>query len=135
MAISRLSTSRFERCYLRVVSLEVSPVDDGFMSASLDGTVRLWDLRTAHCRVRLGSNHPTHDVSSAIGFIEPSFPFDSPGGVRYLESGLCRDVQSTYGPFLFKTAAVSEVGRARNDPASQLDHHQLVPDGSLLSIE
>lgn len=34
----------------RVVSLEVSPIDDGFMSASVDRTVRLWDLRTPHCR-------------------------------------------------------------------------------------
>ncbi|KAF8525822.1 WD40-repeat-containing domain protein [Hysterangium stoloniferum] len=34
----------------RVVSLEVSPVDDGFMSGSVDATVRLWDLRTPHCR-------------------------------------------------------------------------------------
>ncbi|KAF9000620.1 WD40-repeat-containing domain protein [Cyathus striatus] len=34
----------------RVVSLEVSPVDDGFMSSSMDKTVRLWDLRTPNCR-------------------------------------------------------------------------------------
>jgi COMPASS component SWD2 len=34
----------------RVVSLEVSPVDDGFMSGSLDKTVRLWDLRAPTCR-------------------------------------------------------------------------------------
>jgi COMPASS component SWD2 len=34
----------------RVISLEVSPVDDGFMSGSLDKTVRLWDLRTPTCR-------------------------------------------------------------------------------------
>ena len=30
--------------------MEVSPVDDGFMSGSMDKTVRLWDLRTPYCR-------------------------------------------------------------------------------------
>lgn len=34
----------------RVITLEMSPVDDGFMSGSLDRTVRLWDLRTPNCR-------------------------------------------------------------------------------------
>jgi COMPASS component SWD2 len=34
----------------RVVSLEVSPVDDGFMSGSMDKTVRLWDLRAPTAR-------------------------------------------------------------------------------------
>jgi len=34
----------------RVISLEMSPVDDGFMSGSLDRTVRLWDLRVPTCR-------------------------------------------------------------------------------------
>ncbi|ESK92315.1 wd repeat-containing protein 82 [Moniliophthora roreri MCA 2997] len=34
----------------RVISLEVSPVDDGFMSGSTDKTVRLWDLRAPVCR-------------------------------------------------------------------------------------
>ncbi|KZW02757.1 WD40 repeat-like protein [Exidia glandulosa HHB12029] len=34
----------------RVISLEMSPVDDGFISASVDQTVRLWDLRTPNAR-------------------------------------------------------------------------------------
>ncbi|KAI6099695.1 WD40-repeat-containing domain protein [Pisolithus sp. B1] len=34
----------------RVISLEMSPVDDGFMSGSMDNTVRLWDLRVPTCR-------------------------------------------------------------------------------------
>ncbi|KAK0235790.1 WD40-repeat-containing domain protein [Armillaria nabsnona] len=34
----------------RVISLEMSPVDDGFMSGSMDKTVRLWDLRGPNCR-------------------------------------------------------------------------------------
>ncbi|KAK4535092.1 hypothetical protein CDCA_CDCA03G1117 [Cyanidium caldarium] len=33
----------------RVVSLAVTPNDDSFMSAALDGTMRLWDIRYPHC--------------------------------------------------------------------------------------
>jgi len=33
----------------RVISLEMSPTDDTFMSGSLDNSVRLWDLRTPNC--------------------------------------------------------------------------------------
>ena len=35
----------------RVTSLEVSPVDDTFISAALDNTVRLWDLNSKDCTV------------------------------------------------------------------------------------
>ncbi|KAI8590931.1 WD40-repeat-containing domain protein [Geranomyces variabilis] len=34
----------------RVVDLEMSPNSDAFLSASADGEVRLWDLRTQHCQ-------------------------------------------------------------------------------------
>eukprot|EP00842_Homolaphlyctis_polyrhiza_P005511 jgi/Hompol1/5961/HPOL_004780-RA len=34
----------------RVVSLDMSPQDDCFLSASLDNTVRYWDLRTPNCQ-------------------------------------------------------------------------------------
>lgn len=37
----------------RVVALEMSPVDDTFMSASLDNSIRLWDLRTNACQGQL----------------------------------------------------------------------------------
>ncbi|KAK9719854.1 hypothetical protein K7432_004513 [Basidiobolus ranarum] len=33
----------------RVVALDMSPLDDQFLSGSIDGTVRLWDLRTPNC--------------------------------------------------------------------------------------
>lgn len=33
----------------RVLSLDFSPVDDTFLSGSLDNTVRLWDLRSPEC--------------------------------------------------------------------------------------
>ena len=34
----------------RVVSLCMSPVEDAFLSGSIDKTVRLWDLRTPNCQ-------------------------------------------------------------------------------------
>ncbi|KAL0574235.1 hypothetical protein V5O48_007706 [Marasmius crinis-equi] len=55
----------------KVTSLEVSPVDDGFMSGSEDKTVRLWDLRMGlggSCRGQL--NLPTK---------EPVVAYDSSG--------------------------------------------------------
>ncbi|GBM94472.1 WD repeat-containing protein 82, partial [Araneus ventricosus] len=34
----------------KVVSLCMSPVDDTFMSSSLDKTIRIWDLRSPNCQ-------------------------------------------------------------------------------------
>ncbi|KAG8950522.1 member of Set1p complex, histone methyl transferase [Tulasnella sp. 419] len=52
-----------------VVSLEVSPLDDGFMSGSMDNTVRLWDLRTPNCRGLLNLPAPplvAYDCSGLV---------------------------------------------------------------------
>lgn len=35
----------------RVVTLCTSPVDDTFLSGSLDKSLRLWDLRSPNCQV------------------------------------------------------------------------------------
>ncbi|VDP28043.1 unnamed protein product [Schistosoma margrebowiei] len=38
-----------------VVSLCMSPIDDTFLSGSMDSTIRLWDLRSPNCHVCLAS--------------------------------------------------------------------------------
>jgi len=41
----------------QVISLEVSPADEQFLSAGLDDTVRLWNLNSASCQVPLPQIH------------------------------------------------------------------------------
>lgn len=53
----------------KVVSLEVSPIDDGFMSGSVDKTVRLWDLRTPTCRGLLSLPCPPIVAYDSTGMV------------------------------------------------------------------
>ena len=48
----------------RVVSMAMSPHDDSFASASLDYTIRFWDLKSNNCRALLN----TSDGRSSISF-------------------------------------------------------------------
>ncbi|KAL2943257.1 Protein ANTHESIS POMOTING FACTOR 1 [Bienertia sinuspersici] len=41
----------------RIVSLCMSPINDSFMSGSLDHSVRIWDLRVNACQIELGILH------------------------------------------------------------------------------
>ena len=36
--------------YSRVVTLSMSPIDDTFISGSMDKSLRLWDLRSPNCQ-------------------------------------------------------------------------------------
>ncbi|CDY14800.1 BnaC04g47970D [Brassica napus] len=62
----------------RVVSLCMSPINDSFMSGSLDGSVRLWDLRVNACQleeferaVRLSRGNCRDDTNGFVCRFEP----------------------------------------------------------------
>ncbi|OZJ03794.1 hypothetical protein BZG36_03002 [Bifiguratus adelaidae] len=53
----------------RVTALEMSPADDQFLSASLDNTVRLWDLRSNTCQGMINTPGRTNIAFDQAGLI------------------------------------------------------------------
>ncbi|RTG88279.1 COMPASS component SWD2, partial [Schistosoma bovis] len=68
----------------RVVSLCMSPIDDTFLSGSMDSTIRLWDLRSPNCHVI-----PNTDRQTLHASFTPDSQFvliGSPDGVVHIWS-------------------------------------------------
>ncbi|KAK9449662.1 WD40-repeat-containing domain protein [Limtongia smithiae] len=53
----------------KVIGLEISPGDDTFISSSLDGTVRLWDLNSATCHGLLTIPSPAFIAFDPAGVV------------------------------------------------------------------
>ncbi|KAG5439415.1 hypothetical protein PCANB_001989 [Pneumocystis canis] len=53
----------------RVIALDISPLDDQFISSSLDNSVRLWDLRSSTCHGLLNISSPSLTVFDPTGII------------------------------------------------------------------
>lgn len=55
----------------RIVALEMSPKEDFFASAALDGTARIWDLRQTNCQGTMnfaGDGRQQEDKRAAVAF-------------------------------------------------------------------
>ncbi|VUZ48049.1 unnamed protein product [Hymenolepis diminuta] len=105
----------------RVVSLSMSPVDDTFLSGALDGTVRLWDLRSQNC----------HGVMHVAG--RPTAAFDPEGLV--FAAGINSEYLNLYdlrsfdkGPFATFKLLVSEA------PGTEWTSLKFSPDGRSILI-
>lgn len=66
----------------RVVSLCMSPINDSFMSGSLDHSVRIWDLRVNSCQVsfsfyKLNAKYKLRCKQKHLGFSFPRWVKDS----------------------------------------------------------
>lgn len=66
-----------------VTCIEMHPLDDGFISGSVDGSVRLWDLRDSspmcHGKLQLSSQHTA--IAGGVDITRPTLAIDPTGMV------------------------------------------------------
>ena len=131
-----------------VSSLSLSPVDDGFLSAAADATVRLWDLRSPACRGVLKCDAPGEhaarppfpaSLSSATSASQsPAVAFDPQGlifAVAWRSVVKLYDQRShTAGPFSTFTLPdeLSSGGGAQTAASSSASSLMFAPDGQTL---
>eukprot|EP00667_Euglena_gracilis_P014669 EG_transcript_15208 len=101
----------------KVVSLEVSPVNDTFLSGSLDGMVRLWDLKSRCCQGQLsvkGRAAVAFDPNGLVFAVSSSFNVVRLFDTRHIDQGP------------FATFA------GQGDPSLDVMHLRFSPDGNRL---
>ncbi|ANB14912.1 Swd2p [Sugiyamaella lignohabitans] len=108
----------------RVTSLEVSPMSDTFISASLDHSVRLWDLRSPSCQSLLNVPGPilvTFDATGVVFIV----------GCEQLNSIALYDVKNQERPFMsFEPNTPAGVRWCKIEVSNNGNYIMLVTDAS-----
>jgi COMPASS component SWD2 len=108
----------------QVISMEMCPVDDRFLSGSLDQTVRYWDLRTNRCQGMIRT-----DGARPIVAFDPQglvFAIGTAGCVKLYDS---RKEKNREGPFV-----VSNLAQPGQAPKSEWSALKFSQDGKYLLL-